>query len=92
MNDNYHNYNIDLTDLCLFAMMTTNSKSVSDLNQMSLKRNLMLASESHIRSMDSEDLNAHMDDMIDSEKDDTNDDSETDSGSGSDGEESSGQS
>lgn len=41
--------------------------------------------------MDSEDMNAHMEDMIDSDKDDTNDDSETDSGSGSDGEESSGQ-
>lgn len=72
-------------------MMTTNSKSAADLNQMSLKRNLMLSSESHIRSLDSEDMNTHMEDIIDSDKDDTNDDSETDSGSASDGEESSGQ-
>ena len=80
-------------------MMTNSNKLLnntinSEMSQMSLKRNLMQIStnqlnESHLRSLDSEDMNIN-EDMIDSEKDDTNDDSETDSGSASDGEESSG--
>ena len=80
--------------------MTNSNKLVNnnainpDLSQMSVKRNLMLGSnqlcDSHIRSLDNEDLKDNMEDMIDSEKEDTNDDSETDSGSASDGEESSG--